>query len=433
VEDNGRLLDRLLDEGEGDWIEFKESWYEPRTIGKYMSALSNSARLSGQPKGYLVWGIADADHTVVGTTLNLGSQKVTQEPFEFWLKNHLSPKGQSIILRQFPHEGFRVIILENAAASDVPVRFEGIPYVRVGSATPKLEDHPDLEKRLLEALVATSFDMQWAQENVTPSEVLDLLDVETALALLKASSVARTEDQLAQLQKLRLIERTGGSYWAIKNVGAILFARRLADFGIRFERKAVRVVRYAGDNKVNTRYAEQIGARGYALGFGGLIDWIERQLPRREIISGGIRHESPIYPLLALRELTANALVHQDFGIRGAGPLVEVFDDRIEITNPGTPRVGLDRLLDEPAWSRNELMAHQMRLMGFCEERGSGIDRVIALVEASQLPAPTFESKSTGFVASMFAPRDFSEMSTQERVRACYWHAASYGSTATSR
>ena len=422
MEADERLLERLLDEGEGNWIEFKDSWYEPRAIGIYMSALSNRARIEQQSTGYLVWGISDHDHSVVGTKLNLASKKESQEPFEFWLKKRLTPRGHSIRLQQFPYHGQRVIILEVAAAMEVPVRFDGVPYIRVGSATPKLDDHPDLERRLLEALAATSFDTDLAVENLKEHEVFELLDVETALALLGQPGVSTTKEQLNQLTKLRLVDRAGGDFWSIKNVGAMLFARKLSDFDIRFERRAVRIVRYDGDSKTSTQY-EQQAARGYALGFEPMMNWIDKRLPRRERMVGVVRRELPIYPLYALRELVANALVHQDFSIRGAGPLVEIFDSRIEISNPGTTKIPLDRLLDEPAWSRNELLAHLMRLMGICEERGSGIDKVIALVEASQLPAPIFESKTHSFVSTMFAPRTFGEMTAQERARACYWHA----------
>ncbi len=87
------------------------------------------------------------------------------------------------------------------------------------------------------------------------------------------------------------------------------------------------------------------------------------------------------YPELAIRELVANALIHQDFFISGAGPMVEIFENRIEITNPGSPLVSTARFIDTPPRSRNETLASMMRRFGICEERGSGIDKVITQVE----------------------------------------------------
>jgi hypothetical protein len=98
-----------------------------------------------------------------------------------------------------------------------------------------------------------------------------------------------------------------------------------------------------------------------------------------------------MFPELAVRELVANALIHQDLFVTGAGPMVEIFDDRIEITNPGEPLVDTQRFVDTPLKSRNEGLASLMRRFRICEERGSGIDKVVQQVELFQLPAPLFE------------------------------------------
>ncbi|MDC4222968.1 MAG: hypothetical protein MPW15_01640 [Candidatus Manganitrophus sp.] len=94
---------------------------------------------------------------------------------------------------------------------------------------------------------------------------------------------------------------------------------------------------------------------------------------------------------MAVRELVANALIHQDFFVTGAGPTVEIFDDRIEITNPGEPLVEPQRFVDTPPRSRNEALASLMRRFRICEERGSGIDKVVFQIEFYQFPAPIFE------------------------------------------
>jgi predicted HTH transcriptional regulator len=131
----------------------------------------------------------------------------------------------------------------------------------------------------------------------------------------------------------------------------------------------------------------------------------------------------PMFPELAVRELVANALIHQDFFITGAGPMVEIFDDRIEITNPGEPLVDTNRFVDTPPRSRNEALASLMRRFRICEERGSGIDKVVAQVEVFQLPAPLFESPE-GFTRSvLFAHKPLAAMDKAERIRACYLHA----------
>jgi len=129
-----------------------------------------------------------------------------------------------------------------------------------------------------------------------------------------------------------------------------------------------------------------------------------------------------MYPELAVRELVANALIHQDFFARGTGPMVEIFSDRLEITNPGIPLVAPNRFLDSPPKSRNESVASMMRRVGVCEERGSGIDKVVFQTERHQLPAPLFEVTDEHTRSILFAYKPLNDMGKEDRVRACYLH-----------
>ncbi|MFQ5596708.1 MAG: ATP-binding protein [bacterium] len=136
-----------------------------------------------------------------------------------------------------------------------------------------------------------------------------------------------------------------------------------------------------------------------------------------------MRKTVPMFPELAVRELVANALIHQDLFVTGAAPMVEIFDDRIEITNPGEPLVDTERFVDTPPKSRNEVLASLMRRFRICEERDSGIDKVIFQIELFQLPAPLFEAPEGFTQVVLFAHRPLAEMDKSDRVRACYLHA----------
>jgi len=141
------------------------------------------------------------------------------------------------------------------------------------------------------------------------------------------------------------------------------------------------------------------------------------------VIGSALRTDVKIYPELAIRELVANALIHQDLTMRGDGPMIEIFSDRIEITNPGKPLINPLRFIDEPPQSRNESLAAFMRRMNVCEERGSGIDKVIAQIELFQLPAPDFQVTENHTKVVLFSPRKLSGMDRQDKIRAFYQHA----------
>ena len=143
----------------------------------------------------------------------------------------------------------------------------------------------------------------------------------------------------------------------------------------------------------------------------------------RRSIDHGIRTTVTGFPKPAVRELVANALVHQDFVITGAGPMVEIFEGRIEITNPGPPLVDALRFVDSPPKSRNESLASLMSRIGICEERGSGWHKVVSQTELFQLPAPRVEAGSHYTRVVLFGPRPLSGMDRSERVRAIYLHA----------
>jgi ATP-dependent DNA helicase RecG len=107
-------------------------------------------------------------------------------------------------------------------------------------------------------------------------------------------------------------------------------------------RKAVRLIQYEKSSRISTRL-ERDQAGGYASEFERLIERIENLLPKNEYIGKALRQESRVFPLVAIREIVANALIHQDLTITGAGPMIELFEDRMEVTNPGRPLIDTNR------------------------------------------------------------------------------------------
>ncbi len=418
----------LIDElrglpAETSWVEFKENNADPQMIGKLISALSNAARLADQHSAYVLWGVRDADHSVVTTTFEPASRTHQGQPLDLWLAQRLQP-GIAFAFKPVAYSGTRLMLLEIPAAAASPVEFERTAYVRIGSATPRLSDHPERLKALWAKLQPYAWETGAAAQFLSGDEVLARLDYASYFDLTGQPLPDNRDGIFDKLTADRLVQRDVGGRWNVTNLGAILFARRLEDFSPSIARKALRFVAYAGVNRAGTVTHRQDGQKGYACGFAGLIDYIDGLVPRNEHIGKAFREARPLYPAIALRELIANALIHQDMTITGAGPLVEMFPDRLEISNPGLPLVSPDRFLDSPPRSRNEALASLMRRMRLCEEQGTGIDKVIVAVELHQLPPPDFRAEGEAVRIVLFAPRRFADMTPEERVRACYQHAA---------
>ncbi|WP_043133362.1 ATP-binding protein [Aeromonas media] len=417
------LVDELRSQpDETPWLEFKHNNTDPEMIGKRCSALANSARIEGRDCGYMLWGIEDASHKVVGTDFRPDSVKVGEQVMQLWLANKLQP-SIAFSFRVVEHPEGRVVLLEIPAATGTPVSFHGTPYIRIGSATPKLTDYPERYQQLIERMQPYRWEQGIARQYASGDEVLELLDYSHYFRLTKQPLPDNRSGIFDKLEADRLIVRDVGERWNITHLGAILFAHRLSDFDASLARKAVRFVAYDGKNRAATVTHRHDGQKGYAVGFEGLVGYLNDLLPKNEHIGSALREAHPLFPELAIRELVANSLIHQDMTVTGSGPQIELFSDRIEISNPGAPLVKPERMIDLPPRSRNEALASLMRRMGMCEEQGSGLDKVIAQVEMFQLPPPLFRAESNSTQAILYSPRTFAEMTPEERVRACYFHA----------
>ena len=405
---------------ETEWVEFKRNRAKEGEIGKYLSALSNSAALLEKRCAYIIWGVDNKTHDIKGTTFKPRQFKVGNENLENWLLRLLNPRIDFRI-----HEGVvdekRIVLFEIPPAPNRPVRFQGTKYIRVGSYNKKLQEFPEKERSLWRVFDQAPFEQGVAKADATSDDVLSLINYPKYFVMMGQPLPDNRSAILERLESERIILRKDGGRFDITNVGAILFAHKLSHFR-RLARKSLRVIIYKGNSRIET-IKEQTGGKGYAVGFEGAISYINDQLPQNEQIGQALRKEVRMYPEIAVRELVANALIHQDFNVTGAGPMVEIFSDRMEITNPGAPLIDPLRFIDEPPRSRNETLAALMRRMNICEERGSGIDKVIFQVEMFQLPAPDFRVAGSSTVAVLYGPRKFSQMDREERIRACYQHA----------
>lgn len=390
---------------EHEHLEFKaaKTQFDGQRLCEYCVAIANEGG------GYLLLGVAnEPPRQVVGT-------QACRVPAGM-AEKLLGTLGFRVDIEEVQHPDGRVVVVH------IPGRPRGVPYQLDGAYL----------MRSGEALVPMTADRlraifdegrpDWltgvGRSDVSPADVVQLLDTQSYFDMLKLPYPATREAVLDRFERERLIVRSG-SLFEITNLAAVLFAKRLDEFD-DFARRAPRVIVYDGTSKLRTK-REQVGAKGYAIAFDGLVQFVESQTPANEVIEQALRRETRMYPPIMIRETVANALIHQDFLQTGVSVMIEIFDDRIEISNPGQPSVQVERFIDEYR-SRNERLADVMRRLGVCEEKGSGIDKVVDSAEIFQLPAPEFRVDNVRTTCILFAQRPFSEMSRQDRIRACYQH-----------
>lgn len=356
----------------------------------------------------------------MGTGYNLQTLKKGNQELENWLRSLLSQNADfEFHCVSMNDKNVGVLIIYRAV--NQTVTFEKTDYIRVGSYTKKLNEYPALQAQLWDRLRNSKFEERYAKQDLELENALRLLDYQTYFDntdIPQPSDIYGVEHYMVEEEAL--VKQDNGLY-AITNLGAILFAKRLSTFP-RLSRKAIRVVQYRGNSRLEL-LKEDIGGKGYAIGFEGLIKFIEALIPTQEIINGALREKKSAYPLVAIREAVANALIHQDFSITGTGPVVEIFETRIEITNPGTPLVDVRRIIDNPPKSRNEKLAALMRRLRMCEELGTGWDKIVISAELQQLPAPRINLYEGSTRVTLFSEMPFSSISSEEKLWACYLHA----------
>ena len=389
---------------------------DKKRLTEHLSALAN------QPGGgFLAYGIDNQGQpqpltetevaSVIDRLANLGRQAV--EP-PLALDHAIDDcDGRCVLFVHVPESAVKPVHLRGKSIEEA--------FIRSGGTT-RLASRQEIGAMMLHSRTP-----RW--EELPASMLLDderlaaQLEADPILEMLGRPLPGDREALLTWLAEERFIVRHGSGGGQVTNLGAMAAARKLADFP-DLCRKAARVIVYDGTNKAKTKQ-EKEGVRGYAVAFQNLLSHVLSQLPQREEVRQGLRVTQTDYPEIALREVIANALIHQDFSVGGTGPMIEIFADRIEVSNPGglLPSKKLDRLIGTQPESRNELLARAFRRYKICEERGSGLQKAGLAVEAAGLPPIQFETGSNYFKVTLFAHRTFGDMTMKERLDACYQHA----------
>lgn len=401
------LRELLTIRSENEHVEFKEA----KTSFHFDKLMDYCVALGNEGGGYIILGVTDKlPRKIVGTQAFQEPERTVAGIYDrlrIKVRCHelLLPEGRVLAFQapSRPRGGW--------------FNHDGRILMRAGeSLEPMSED-------MLKSIIAEggpSFLERPASEVLTDAEVIAQLDVQSYFDLRKAPMPATRPEILKTLVNRGMIA-TEASGYVVTNMGALLFAKDIELFP-SIAHKAARVVVYEGITKSKVKDGKDIlGKLGYVAGFERMMTYIQNELPGEEDYLSGARNVTYAYPKRAIRELVGNALVHQDLNENGSSVKVEIYSDRIEISNPGLPVLDVERFIDEDQ-SRNLQLAAEMRRFNLYEGRGQGIDEVVSLIELHQLPpyAVRLGTRQTTVVLSRYRP--LKELTQEEKLSAVYQH-----------
>ncbi|UVC09665.1 putative DNA binding domain-containing protein [Rhizobium sp. TH2] len=406
-------------ETETEWFEFKRGNFDAQEFGEYVSALANSAMLLGKRHAFLVYGVDDRTHEIVGTSVSLKAEKKNGEDFAIWLNQRLNPKINVTIETTYI-DGKRVEIASIEPTYDRPVKFLNVAYIRIGQNKTNLDNAPAKERTLWALTNQHAFEKALAATHVGEADLTDKFHCKEFADIFYPTVMSQKNLVENLLGDGLIIDDLQGGY-DVTNLFALLAAKNLGDFA-SVANKSPRVIVYKGREKT-TATSDTTGKTGYAITFPKILSFVMGKVLGKEIFVTGVRKRETLYPEIAVREFIANALIHQDLLATGSRPTIEIFSDRMVIHNLGKPFADPERIIDAPPRSRNETLAAFMRRAGHAEERGSGYTRALMAIETANQAPPLFQIIDESYVVTLFRTTDFAVMSKDDRIRACYQHA----------
>lgn len=362
---------------EANWFEFKTNWYEPAGIGEYISSLSNAAALEGQVAGYLVWGIKNNTHEIVGTTFDY-TVDVKNEPLEHYLARQIYPDNNFSFHEVFM-DGKRLVVLEIPAATKVPTSFENNRYLRIGSSKVNLNKYPERESYLFYIL------------RVGPPTLCNT----------EAGNQELTFEKLFVYYASKGVTLNRRNFK--KNLGLLtengkynMLAQLLSDNS----EIPIRFAIFNGKDKASTMYSvREFGntclllSLDKVLEYGDILnvpqaDERERKVERKEI---------PLFHTEVFREAIINAFVHNQW-LSGNAPMITVFSDRIEILSRGTipPGQTMEGFFAGESVPVNQKLSDIFLQLHISERTGRGVPKITEVYGKE-----TYEFRENSIVVSI--------------------------------
>lgn len=384
-----RILD-LVKGGEGYNVDFKRA--VPSKVKELSDEVVGFANASG---GYLLIGV-DNNNQIVGAEIDNNKRSAIQDTI-----GEISP---AIRCRIYPVdvEGKTVWVIDVPSGKDKPYITGGVIYVREGANCQKLRTAEEIRaffaecsKIFYDAIPCKWFDVDEDIERDNFKSFIDKAHLSRDLPLrqLFANLELTTDDG------------------RVKNAAALFFGKKPEQ---KFPHAVVRCLRFKGLNKVHIIDDKTFGGPLYQQ-YVNTLSWIESKLEVEYIIKGtGPRHEIWEIPLDVFKESVMNAICHRDLYEEGATVMVEVYDDRVEISNPGGLLPMVAENFGEKSMSRNPLIFGLFTRMHLVEKVGSGIPRMRRLMKEASLPEPIFDTK--GFFTVTFMKRSKGNLGKNDRL-----------------
>jgi len=394
------ILDQLRSHpNEGAVVEFKSNLNEPKSIGEYISALANSAALAGHSRAWVVWGVEDVTHKVIGTLFDPFKAKGEgSQALIMWLQQLTSPRAD-FEFHAVAHPNGRVVMMEIHPARSAPIAFQGVRYIRVDSHKVKLSDHLDKEARLFEALGVKD---DWTGEIIAGATVDDLdpgaIDFARARFI---DYLIRSEPDTGRHDRIR----TDAAAWDVPTLlnkahvtkqGRITRAALLLlgrDEASHFLSPADAKISWILRGEKN----ETISSQHFGLPFIRSTEDVFRRVRnlQLEYMPDGSLFPTPVtqYDSWVIREALHNCIAHQDYELGGKINVVE-HPDRLIFTNlasflPDSVEWMLEHE-SPPEYYRNPWLVDAMVRLRMIDQIGSGIRRMFQTQRDRFFPLPDY-------------------------------------------